>query len=48
MVTEDKKEIIEEVVDDTKQEDEKPDKKKKTLSVSDGEKKNDQTILTPL
>jgi len=33
---------------DTEQEDEKPDKKEKTLSVSDGERKSDQTILAPL
>ncbi len=37
------------VVDTSKQEEEKPDKKKKiTPSVSDGAKKDDQTILTPL
>jgi len=48
-MAEEEKTIVEEpVVSDTKQEDEKPDKKKKTLSVSDGEKKDDQTILTPL
>ncbi len=42
--------VIEEpVVGDTQKEEEKPDKKKKiTPSVSDGDKKEDQTILTPL
>jgi small subunit ribosomal protein S2 len=37
------------VVDTSKQEEEKPDKKKKiTPSLGDGDKKDDQTILTPL
>ncbi len=36
------------VVDDTLKEEVKPDKKEITPSVSDGEKKEDQTILTPL
>ncbi len=52
MVTKDKKKIIENVIvgDSLEKQEvvEKPDKKKKTLSVSDGEKKDDQTILTPL
>jgi len=48
MVTEEKTDSKEVIVSDIQQEDEKPDKKEKTLSVSDGEKKDDQTILTPL
>ncbi|MBT6690186.1 30S ribosomal protein S2 [archaeon] len=46
----DKKEIIEIEKDNNldKQEEGKPDKKEITLSVSDGDKKEDQTILTPL
>jgi len=47
MVTEEK-ENEEVVVADTEQEDDKPDKKKKAPSLGDGDKKNDQTILTPL
>jgi len=49
MVTETKETNVEPVVVDTKQEEAKPDtKKEKTPSVSDGAKKEDQTILTPL
>ncbi|MBT6956314.1 30S ribosomal protein S2, partial [archaeon] len=46
----DKKEVIEIEKDNNldKQEEGKPDKKEITLSVSDGDKKEDQTILTPL
>ena len=39
---------VEPVVVDTLREDEKPEKQKKTPSLGNGEKKEDQTILTPL
>ena len=52
MVTNDEINIEESVVAETqnldKQGEKKPDKTKKTSSVSDGDKKEDQTILTPL
>jgi small subunit ribosomal protein S2 len=49
MAAKKKTETEETVVDgNSKQEEVKPDKKEKTSSVSDGDKKEDQTILTPL
>jgi len=50
MVTKTEKNVKEAVDDSLEKQEviEKPDKKKITLSVSDGEKKDDQTILTPL
>jgi small subunit ribosomal protein S2 len=48
-MAEEKETIVEPVVVNTQKEEEKPDKNKKvTPSVSDSEKKDDQTILTPL